>query len=104
MANEFNNLGPVLQAIGRQIAEGRGSSCRGNRPERDLPILLLPHELPSLVASDRGQAERRLPFLMGDVSPSEPAEPPVPQAPGRPQRKEGAYLRLSNPDLGTSPA
>jgi hypothetical protein len=103
MANEINNLDPVLLAIGRQIAERRGSPCRAPHPERDLPILLLPHAAPSQVASDRMRAERQLPLLMGDA-PAEPAEPEGPVAPSRPQRKEGPYPRLDPDLLGGTPA
>ena len=104
MANEFNNLGPILQAIGRQIAERRATSARGDRHLRDLPILLLPHELPAHAASERHRGEHRLPYLMGEVAESAESAPSASSAPtARPQRKEGAYPRL-NPDLGGSHA
>ena len=113
MANDFNNLGPILQAIGRQIAGRRGSSSRADRPERDLPILLLPQEVPVHVSTGRSRAERNLPYLMGDVALPERSVPTVSTVPtvptvstvpsARPQRKEAGYPRL-DPNLGPSPA
>jgi hypothetical protein len=64
MANEFNDLGSVLQAIGRQIASGKHSAARGSRPERDLPILLLPNASLGLTGSDRKHADGSLPYLL----------------------------------------
>jgi hypothetical protein len=109
MANDFKDLAPILLAIGRQIAGGKAGSCRSDRPERDLPILLLPNSRPSQVSADRRRVERDLPYLMIPEAPSEsekasaPAEPVFPPAPSRPERKEGAYLRLDPGSLG-SPA
>ena len=66
MANEINNLAPVLLAIGRQIAEQKATSCRSDRPERDLPILLIPTTASPLTGT-RSRAEQALPYLLGAV-------------------------------------
>lgn len=72
MANEINDLAPVLLAIGRQIAEQKDGSCRANRPERDLPILLIPHAGHGLTGSEP-RRDAALPYLLGAVR--------VPEAP-----------------------
>ena len=100
MANEINNLGTVLQAIARQIASGGRSTGRADRPERDLPILLLPNPALGLTGSDRKRTEENLPYLLGH----QPVEPqPVSQtavtAPRMPAiriPKDGGLLRLDH--------
>ena len=106
MANEFNNLGSVLQAIGRQIALGKHTAARGSRPERDLPILLLPTAAHGLTGSDRERTEGQLPYLLGSEAPAEPA-PEIDSAVTAPRvpairlpRHEGAFLRLDVDPLG----
>lgn len=102
MANEINNLGAVLEAIVRQIAFGKRSRGRADRPERDLPILLLPNESHRLTGSDRKRTEKSLPFLLGH-QPIEP-DPVVSQtaitAPRMPAirvpQKDGGLLRLDH--------
>ena len=98
MANEINYLGSVLLAIGRQIALGKQSPRRADRPERDLPILLLPNPALGLTGSDRRRTEKNLPYLL-----CQPAEPtPVtseaitaPRMPAiRLPKHEAALLRL----------
>lgn len=103
MANEINNLGTVLQAIGRQIASGKRSPKRADRPERDLPILLLPHSATALTGSDRKRTERTLPYLLGH-QPVEPSPTPIspdaitaPRLPAiRLPRHDVPLLRLSS--------
>jgi len=105
MANEFNNLGPVLQAIGRQIASDKHAAARGSRPERDLPILLIPDASLGLTGSDRKRTEKDLPFLLGAQQRTEPVAPaseavtaprPAIQLP----ENEGAFLPLDPDPLG----
>jgi hypothetical protein len=101
MANEINNLAAVLRAIGRQIAFGKRSPDRADRPERDLPILLLPHSATALTGSDRKRTERNLPYLLGHnpVEPT-PVSPDAITAPRLPAirlpRNDVPLLRLSS--------
>jgi hypothetical protein len=74
MANEINHLGPILQAIGRQIAQLKRSTRKGSHLDRDLPILLLPHAQHHPVVSDRHGRGEELPYLVGERHASEPAE------------------------------
>lgn len=67
MSKKINDLAPVLLAIGRQIAGQRGASCRSDRPERDLPILLIPNSGHGLTGSPRDPGAE-LPYLLGAAS------------------------------------
>lgn len=99
MANEINYLGTVLEAIGRQIASGKHSPTRGDRPERDLPILLLPNAALHLTGTDRRRTEESLPYLLGqkpvELDPVSSNAVTAPRMPAiRILRPEGALLRL----------
>jgi len=105
MANEFNNLGPVLEAIGRQIALRKHVAARGSRPERDLPILLLPDASLGLTGSDRKRTEENLPYLLGAHQRTERVAPASEAVTARRPairlpRNEGAFLRLDPDPLG----
>ncbi len=82
MAKKINDLAPVLLAIGRQIAQQKDASCRAERPQRDLPILLIPNAGHGLTGAEP-RRDAALPYLLGAVTPAEPPEnaqgqPPVP--------------------------
>lgn len=106
MASEFNNLGAVLQAIGRQIASAKHTAARGDRPERDLPILLLPNASLGLTGSDRKRTDARLPYLLGAqqrtelVAPTSDTAVTAPRPAIRLPRHEGPFLRLDPDPLG----
>jgi hypothetical protein len=100
MTKEINDLAPVLLAIGRQIAERKDTSCRADRPERDLPILLIPNSSHGLTGTEP-RRDAALPFLLGarevaelpESAEAKPAEPGLTPPTARP------VYPLLKPDL-----